>query len=133
MSNQSKYEYLQRVRFRYKGATKQQKQAMLDEVCIVCGYNRKYAIRLLNAPERTRNRANLSKRGRKKIYDDPLIIQALRDIWIATNLPCAKNLKAIIPLWLPHYETYILTLEINDKLLRVSPATIGPAPEAMSY
>ncbi len=87
MSNQSKYEYLQNLRFRYDGATKQQKQAMLDEFCIVCGYNRKYAIRLLNAPERTRNRANLSKRGRKKIYGDPLIIQALRDIWIATNLP----------------------------------------------
>ena len=79
MSNQSKYEYLQRLRLRYDGATKQQKQAMLDEFCTVCGYNRKYAIRLLNTQQRPRNRANLSKRGRKKIYGDPLIVQALRD------------------------------------------------------
>lgn len=124
MSNQSKYEYLQDFRFRYDGATKQQKQAMLDEFCTVCGYNRKYAIRLLNARQPAQNRANLSKRGRKKIYGDPLIVQVLRDLWIATNLPCSKNLKAIIPLWLPHYENYILTQEIKDKLLSVSPATI---------
>ncbi len=95
MSNQSKYEYLQDLRFRYGGATKQQKQAMLDEFCTVCSYNRKYAIRLLNARQPARNQANLSKRGRKKIYGDPLIVQVLRDLWIATNLPCAKNLKAI--------------------------------------
>ncbi len=124
MSNQSKYEYLQDLRFRYDGATKQQKQAMLDEFCTVCGYNRKYAIRLLNTRQPSRNRANLSKRGHKKIYGDPLIVQVLRDLWIATNLPCSKNLKAIIPLWLPHYENYILTQEIKDKLLRVSAATI---------
>ncbi len=124
MSNQSKYEYLQDLRVRYGGATKQQKQVMLDEFCAGCGYNRKYAIRLLSSKQPARNRANLAKRGRKKIYGDPLIVQVLRDLWIATNLPCAKNLKAIIPLWLPHYETYILTQEINDKLLRVSPATI---------
>ncbi len=36
-----------------------------------------------------------SKRGRKKLYHDPLIAQVLTDIWVATNLACAKRLKAM--------------------------------------
>jgi len=124
MSNQSKQEYLQLVRFRYHGATKGQKQAMLDELCAVCGYNRKYAIRLLNAKQSSSGKTKLARRGRKKVYDDPLIEQVLRDLWIKTNLPCAKRLVAIIPLWLPHYDKYVLEQEIIDKLLGISAATI---------
>jgi hypothetical protein len=28
----------------------------------------------------------------------------LKKIWLASNLPCSKRLKAIIPLWLPGYQ-----------------------------
>ena len=66
----------------------------------------------------------LSKRGRKTLYHDPLIAQVLTDIWVATNLACAKRLKAMIPLFLPHYKKYILSKEIKEKLLKISPATI---------
>jgi hypothetical protein len=48
----------------------------------------------------------------------------LTDIWVATNLACAKRLKAMIPLFLPHYKNYILSKEIKQKLLKISPATI---------
>ncbi len=124
MSNESKQEYLQSVRFRYQGATKQQKQAMLDEFCAACGYNRKYAIRLLNAEQKPTGQSKLVRRGRKRVYDDPLIEQVLRELWRKTNLPCAKRLVAIIPLWLPHYDEYVLEQEVINKLLSISAATI---------
>jgi hypothetical protein len=124
MRKQSREEYLESVRLRYKDASKPQKQAMLDEVCTVCGYNRKYAIRLLNAGQADTKPPEPEKRGRKKLYDDPLIEHVLRDLWVATNLPCAKRLVAIIPLWLPHYDDSLLPDEVYDKLLSISAATI---------
>jgi hypothetical protein len=43
-----KMEYLKKIYYRYHVATKKQKKHILDEFCETCGYNRKYAIRLLN-------------------------------------------------------------------------------------
>ena len=40
------------------------------------------------------------------------------------NLPDDKRLKAIIPLWLPHYHKFSLPEDIQQKLLKISPATI---------
>lgn len=48
MSHTSKKELIDKMRFLYQVATKAQKQGILDHVCAVCGYNRKYATRLLN-------------------------------------------------------------------------------------
>ena len=123
MGINSRYEYLKEILLRYKYATREQKKNILDEFCNTCGYNRKYAIRLLNSKNKPRLQ-KASKRGRKKLYDDPLIAQVLTDIWVATNLACAKRLKAMIPLFLPHYKKYILPEEIKEKLLKISPATI---------
>ena len=39
---------------------------------------------------------NLSKRGRKKEYNHPVILEVIRYLWIRTNLPCSKRLKEII-------------------------------------
>ena len=50
MSNTSKREYVEAILERYRLASKRGKQRILDEVCQVCDYNRKYAIRLLNVP-----------------------------------------------------------------------------------
>jgi hypothetical protein len=124
MGVRSKYEYLKEIRMRYKYATKVQKKTILDEFCAICNYNRKYAIRLLNTKDTTQMSKKLSKRGRKKVYDDPMILQVIKDIWVAANLPCAKRLKTMLPNWLPHYDNYILSKDVKDKLLRISPATI---------
>ncbi len=123
MGIKSRYEYLKEILLRYKYATRAQKKNILDEFCNTCAYNRKYAIRLLNSKNKSRPQ-KVSKRGRKKFYHDPLIAQVLTDIWVATNLACAKRLKAMIPLFLPHYKKYILSKEIKEKLLKISPATI---------
>lgn len=134
MSGTAKKEYLIAIKARYRKVPRAEKQAMLNEFCTVCGYNRKYAIRILNAPEKPSNPKNLSKRGRKKQYTDPLILEVLKRLWVTTNLPCSKRLKIIIPLWLPFYPRP-LPEEVREKLLTVSPATIDRlmAPSRSRY
>jgi hypothetical protein len=48
MTVTSKREYLGKVRERYRRAGRGYKARILDEFCVGCGYERKWAIRLLN-------------------------------------------------------------------------------------
>ena len=122
MGPTSKREYTASIKDRYLKANKSDKQKILDEFCKVCNYNRKYAIRLLNSvPELTG--PSTKKRGRKAWYSDPDILKIILRIWKVTNLPCSKRLKAILPLWLPHYP-YRISEKVYDDLLHISPASI---------
>jgi hypothetical protein len=56
MGYRSKMDYLRTIYYRYHKATNDQKSRMLDELCKVCGYNRKYAIRRLSSPLSTISR-----------------------------------------------------------------------------
>lgn len=121
MSRTSKKEFMDKMRFLYQGADKAKKQGILDQVCVVCGYHRKYAIRVLNQVGMSGKK---KKPGRKKYYHDPELLEVLHHLWIKTNLPCAKRLKYIIPLWLPFYDKSILSEDVKEKLLKISAATI---------
>lgn len=50
MGRKSKWEYLKAIYRRYQGAERALRQLILEEFCQVCGYQRKYALRLLNGP-----------------------------------------------------------------------------------
>ena len=50
MSQKSRWDYLKAIYTRYHKVSKELRARILDEFCQVCGYNRKYAIRLLNGP-----------------------------------------------------------------------------------
>jgi hypothetical protein len=50
MSRIAKRQYLIAIIERYKKAKKTEKAIILNEFCAVCGYHRKYAIRILNSP-----------------------------------------------------------------------------------
>jgi len=50
MSGKTKWDYLKAIYVRYRKASKPLRSRILDEFCQVCGYNRKYAIRLLSGP-----------------------------------------------------------------------------------
>ena len=123
MGSESKREYLETIRARYKNASKRVKRIILDEFCQVCGYNRKYAIRVLNAHVQARSIPPTDRRGRPAKYDHTLLQKPLVTLWKAGNLPCGKRLKAMIPLWLPHYPK-----PLEDKarklLLSMAPATL---------
>lgn len=123
MSNSAKKEYLAEIRKRYFTATKSEKTLMLDELCAVCRFNRKYAIRLISKKQTTYNK----KKGRPKKYHSQAILWFLKDLWRLTNLACAERLKAAIPLWLPHYHLHSSN-HLSEKdvklLLEISPSTI---------
>ena len=93
--------YMEAIRSRYRHAGRTGKSKILDEFCALCGYQRKYAIRLLGTvPKQSRRRP-----GRQSQYRQPRLLEALRRIWLATDQMCGKRLVAAIPLWLPHDET----------------------------
>jgi hypothetical protein len=123
MGKSERQAYLKAIRSRYCRAGKKAKVTILDEFCAVCGYHRKYAIRLLNQRGKPRKKR---RAGRKPLYASPELLMALKRIWFASDQMCSKKLKAAIPLWLPFYETVYkaLTPETHDKLLTISAATI---------
>lgn len=122
MGKYERYAYLKAVKDRYRQADKKAKSIILDEFCQVCGYNRKYAIRLLNQKKK-----RIKKRpGRKTVYRSEELVRALKRIWLATDQMCSKKLVAVIPLWMPFYDKMYdkLSDETINKLLSISAATI---------
>jgi hypothetical protein len=122
MGTGEKRTYLEAIRSRYRQAGRAGKSTILDEFCAVCGYQRKYAIRLLGAaPTPSRQRP-----GRQSQYRHPQLLEALRRLWLATDQMCGKRLVAAIPLWLPHYETRYGAVAgvLRSRLLSASAATL---------
>lgn len=122
MSCESRSEYISVQKRRYRRAGKAYKARLLDEVCEVCDYERKYAVKLLNGTRKP----SVGTRGRKSEYNDPELIKALKTCWLRTGLMCGKRLKQALPLWLKHYEKHhgALSAECREKLLKISPASI---------
>lgn len=136
MSPRSKREYIEAVYLRYKRASKKEKSSILDEFCLNCNYHRKHAIRVLKRFKRF-TKLKPKKRGKKSMYDMPLIKKPLEKIWLKANLPCSKRLKVILPLWLPAYSKEFGYLEPRtvQALHKISPATIDRllAPTRIKY
>ena len=127
MSPESKKQYFVRVASRYQKASKIDKSLILHEFCQTCDYHRKYAIAKLGSFGKLQQKqSSSSKPGRKPLYKNPELIQALKTIWIATNLICSKRLKFTIPNWIEHYQkTYKhLPPEVCAKLINISPSSI---------
>src|SRR5512139_878423 len=125
MSPRSKKEYTETVFLRYKKASRKEKNLILNEFCTTLVYHRKHAIRVLRKFKRFR-KTQKQKPGRPPFYSQPQILKPLKKIWLSANLPCSKNLKALLPLWIPGYNELFgpLTPEVSQALLQISPATI---------
>jgi hypothetical protein len=123
MGKHERHAYLEAIRVRYRKADRAGKAKILDEFCAVCGYHRKYGIRLLN---RKPGRPTPHRVGRKPKYDSPGLLKALRRIWLVSDQLCSKRLKAALPLWLPHYEAEFGELVDADRqaLLTISASSL---------
>ena len=128
MTKASKMEYYEEIAKRYKDSDKSEKGKILDEYCIVCGYNRKYAIRKLCNETELKTESSNNKIGRPKVYYSQALIAYLIRIWKATNLICSKRLKTILNEWLEFYEedngAEKLTEEDKKLISQISPSTI---------
>ena len=136
MSPRSKREYREAVHLRYKNATRHEKTAILDEFCATCGCHRNHAIRALKRFKRF-TKPKPKRRDPKPVYRKDEVINPLKRIWLAANLPCSKRLKAILPIWLPGYDQQFgkLPPEVTKALLGISPAAIDRllAPTRIQY
>ena len=122
MSQKSKWDYLKAIYSRYQKVSKPLRARILDEFCQVCGYNRKYAIRLLNGP--TPQKPKTKPKGRRPTYGLKVIL-SLTAIWEAAGYPCSARLKALLPLWLPWAQKrFAISAQAQKQLLSISPATI---------
>jgi len=95
MGKQARKAYLEAILKRYHQSDKLGKQAILNEFCEVCGYARKYAIRLLN--RKLEKEPPLKRPGAKPKYQADHLLEPLRRIWFAIDQPCGKRLKAALP------------------------------------
>ena len=119
MGRASRWEYLRQIHPRYRRASRTEKSRILDEFCKVTGYNRKYALRVLNGPPLERRPRK--RRPRRPSYS-PRVVSILAGIWEAAGYPWSVRLKALIPLWLPWVrEHFSLTPRLEEQLLKISP------------
>jgi hypothetical protein len=114
-------EYVRAVRPRYTLAPQHAKGAILDEFCATTGYQRKYAITLLNHPAEQRDHP---RRRRRPVYAEPLIA-TLAAIWEAAGYPWSARLRALLPLWLPWARRHFRIPQAMERQLRtISASTI---------
>jgi len=113
---------LERLRRRYAGRGKAGKGRLLDEFCEHHGYERKYAIKLLQGPG---SRAVAVPRPGPEPKYEP-VQEVVERIWTRAEQLCGKRLAPALGLWLPHYgRHYGALLPSQKKLLRsISAATL---------
>lgn len=128
MKGAFRMQYLKMVYQRYDKSSKSVKGRILDELCRVCGYHRKYAIEKLRgyvrgAPPLKRE----GHRGHPKEYDAG-VLEILEKVWEAADYPWSVRLKEILRVWLPAIKKHFpMTPEMEKKLSAVSPSTIDRA------
>lgn len=104
MSQKTKKEVLIRLRRSYAKAGSKFKQELLNQAVELLGYHRKAAIRALRSrPPAMPKTPGIF--GRPKEYHPATLLPILKPIWFAALQPCGSRLHALLPEWLPAYET----------------------------
>ena len=111
--------YLNAIRERYFMASKTEKSKILDELCEITGYNRKWAIRVLAKSHKTGPKSS----GRKKQYSEQALFH-LKRLWHVLGRINSKKMVAAFPVWLDFYHRQEFTEEIKVEILSMSHATI---------
>ncbi len=120
MGHQAKWEYFWAIYERYHKANRKLKHAILNEFCLNTGYNRKYAIRLLNGPPPGKG-PDRQVRRRGLSYGHP-VLSILTAVWEAAGYPWSVRLKALLPLWMPWIrKRFKIGQDLERRLLSISP------------
>lgn len=119
----TKNEVMKKLRRLYRSAGLEHKGKLINQAVTVFGYHRKAAIRALNARVASGPRRAL---GRPRAYEAGELLGPLRAIWQAADYPCGARLVAMLPEWVPAYESYQKSLGsgVRDRLLEASARTL---------
>lgn len=123
MTRGSIQEYTDAVRKRYLKGEKREKGKILDEFIQVTGYHRKAAIRSLH---REGSGKKGKRRGRQRKYKHESI-DALRQVWEASDRLCSKRLKPFISEMVKvmrRHGELTINAEVEAELCQISAATI---------
>jgi len=125
MSENTKKEVMLKLCSRYRQGGLEHRKKLIDQAVELMGYHRKSALRAL-APKQRPRRETLGRPGRPRKYDSALMLPALQVIWLKGQQPCGKRLAAMMPDWIPSYETFHRSLSpaVREQLLEASPATL---------
>jgi hypothetical protein len=117
--------YMDAISERYHKSPKQSKTRILNELCEVCGYHRKYAIWKISKWRAGQGQPPPRKRRRRRKIYPPEVMRIVERVWAAADYPWSVRLKEILRLWLPWIrQRFGLTEAEETKLLAVSPSTI---------
>jgi hypothetical protein len=123
MSAGTKREVMQKLRRLYQSAGWEHKHKLINQAVTAFGYHRKAAIRALNAAPPGAPRRAL---GRPREFHAAELTAPLRAIWQAADYPCGTRLVAMMPAWVPAYESHekSLAASVRDRLLAASARTL---------
>lgn len=119
MTLKFKIEYLSAIRKRYFEARKREKSQILNELCAVTGFNRKYAIRILAIKHHEGKKLS----GRTKNYSERSVTH-LKRLWVIMGEMCSKKMVQALKTWLKYYEDPDCDDEVREELLSMSHASI---------
>lgn len=92
MTNMAKKELLSEIKPRYLKANKKEKSDILDEFCKNTGYNRKYAVRILQAGYDATKRERQGRKQRANKYGHD-VFSVIVKVWELLEYPCGARLK----------------------------------------
>ena len=120
MSARSRKEVLEQARQRYGKRGREGRSRLLDEVCELCGYERKYAIKVLRG-----KRAIIGSKGRKRGGSQAIYGEAEREVIKAISRFHAKIISALLALCGAHQALF--RRSSNTRRPRPSPHNFHPA------
>ncbi len=90
MSATSRREVLEQARGRYGGRGKAGRSRLLNEICVLCGYERKYASKLLRGRRPIAGESGKCRGGSQRIYA-AAEREVIKAIWLSAEQPCGKS------------------------------------------
>ncbi|HNZ54940.1 MAG TPA: transposase family protein [bacterium] len=101
----------------YQNADRKEKGRILDTLCEITKYHRKYAISLL---KNYGNIREIRSKRKKKYSKESLII--IEKTWEAADYPWSERLKTMLPIWLPWLKEQLpwITPELEEEVLSIS-------------
>lgn len=126
MTPMSKKELIDEVKPRYLKASKQEKGGMLNEFCSNTGYNRNYAIQIMQADYDYHRVKREGRKTRKQKYGSDVLLVAIK-IWELLEYPCGARLQpSLVPMMeaMERSKEIVVTDPVKEKLKLITARTL---------
>lgn len=126
MTPMSKKELINQIKPRYLKAAKKDKSKILDEFCLNTGFNRHYAIQIMQT-RYDYDRVQREGRKKRKLKYGTEVMSVVIKIWELLEYPCGARLKPVLLSTLAALERFQemkVNSEIKEKLAAITAKTL---------